>query len=90
MRNHRYRAALDLADFPASFSVLLKNEGSKTPNRNVRKPAELEQYVMEVMDSHAMRVNRWGLGSRAEVKSDILAGMWRTWRAVSQLSVNHS
>ena len=35
-----------------------------------------------------MRVARWGLGSGAEVKSDILAGIWRIWEVVSQLSTD--
>ena len=37
-----------------------------------------------------MRVARWGLGSGAEVESDILAGIWRTWEGVSRLSMDVS
>jgi hypothetical protein len=46
-------------------------------------PAQLEQHMVEVAENHAVRVSQWGLGSRAEVKSDILFGMWRTWQNVS-------
>jgi hypothetical protein len=45
---------------------------------------------VEVIERHAIRVARWGLGSAAEVKSDILAGIWHTWEAVSQLSMHVS
>ena len=38
---------------------------------------------------HAARIARWGLlGSKEEVKSDVLTGILRTWQAVSQLSEN--
>ena len=40
--------------------------------------------MMKVIENHAARVSRWGLGSRAEVKADILDGMWRTWQSVSE------
>src|ERR1700729_1499176 len=47
-------------------------------------PTQLDQHMMKVIENHAARVSRWGLGSRAEVKADILDGMWRTWRSVSE------
>jgi len=82
----QYITALDVADFPASFSVLLNNDlgraQSNTPDRYLRKPAELEQHMVEVIERHANRVARWGLGSRAQVKSDILAGVWCIWQVV--------
>jgi len=46
--------------------------------------------MVDAIERHAMRVGRWGLGSSAKVKSDILAVMWRTWQVVSWLSVNIS
>ena len=61
-----------------------------TPHQNIRKPAELERHIVDVIERHATRVARWGLGSSAEVKSDILAGIWRTWQAVSGLSMHVS
>ena len=60
------------------------------PHRKLRKPAELERHIVDVIERHATRVARWGLGSGAEVKSDILDGIWRIWEAVSQLSTNVS
>jgi hypothetical protein len=42
--------------------------------------------MIDAMENHAVRVARWGLGSRAEVKTEILDGMWRTWQDVSHLS----
>ena len=60
---------------------------SKAPHQELRKPAELEQHIVDVIERHATRVARWGLGSGAEVKSDILDGIWRTWETVTQLSM---
>jgi hypothetical protein len=56
----------------------------------VYKPTELEQRMVEVMDSHASNVACLGLGLKAEVKSDILNGMLHIWQAVSQLSMNNT
>lgn len=63
---------------------------SKKPEHQVCKPAELEKYLIDtVTESHAARIARWGLlGSKEEVKSDVLTGILRTWQAVSQLSEN--
>jgi hypothetical protein len=63
---------------------------SKNASHKVHKPAELEQRMVEVIDSHAARVALWGLGSREEVKSDTLAGIWRIWQSVSKRSKNLS
>jgi hypothetical protein len=41
--------------------------------------------MIENVENHAVRVARWGLGSKGEVKSDILGGMWRAWQNVSHL-----
>ena len=46
--------------------------------------------MVDVIGSHATRVARWRLGSGTEVESDILAGIWRTWEAVSRLSTDVS
>jgi hypothetical protein len=51
-------------------------------------PAQLEEHMIEVMENHSVRVARWKLGSRAEVESVILDGMWRTWQNVSHLSLH--
>jgi hypothetical protein len=51
-------------------------------------PTELEQHVIEVVENHAVRIARWGLGSRADVKLRILDGMWRIWQNVSHLSLH--
>jgi hypothetical protein len=58
---------------------------SNTPDPEMYKVtvAELEQHMIEVIENHAERVARWKLGSKAEVKSNILDGMWRTWQKVS-------
>ncbi|KIM77676.1 hypothetical protein PILCRDRAFT_825113 [Piloderma croceum F 1598] len=90
----QYQTALNLANFPASFSVSLNDHlgsvKSKTPHANISRPAELERHIVKVIEKHATRVAHWGLGSSAGVKSDILAGIWRTWQTVSELSMHVS
>jgi hypothetical protein len=52
---------------------------------------QLERHLIDVVENHAVRVARWGLGSRAEVKSSILDEMWRAWQNnVSHLSLHIS
>lgn len=52
-------------------------------------PAQLEEYMIKVIENHAARVARWGLGSKAEVKSGTLAGMWRAWLTSLQYNNIH-
>jgi hypothetical protein len=61
---------------------------SKNASHKVHKPTELEWHMVKVIDRHATRVARWGLGVREEVRSDILAGIWRIWKLVSHLSMD--
>jgi hypothetical protein len=60
---------------------------SAAPDRNLYRvtPAQLEQRMVEVIENHAGRVARWGLGSKTDVKSVVLEGMWRIWQNVSHL-----
>ncbi|KIM72118.1 hypothetical protein PILCRDRAFT_829980 [Piloderma croceum F 1598] len=61
---------------------------SNTSNLNLHKvtPIQLEQYMIDALENHAKRVARWKLGSKAEVRSDILRGMWCIWQNVSYLT----
>jgi len=91
------RELSNLAHFPASFSVSLVNKysdpvESNAPDVKLYKvtPTQLDRHMIEVIENHAARVARWRPGSRAEVKADILDGMWRTWKCVSGPCIFHS
>jgi hypothetical protein len=86
-----------LAEFPASFSASSKINvccsyiihGSflmfvkaKAPNVGFKKFKDLEDYIRGLIEQHVESVPPT-LGSREELRAEILSGMTATWHLVS-------
>jgi len=87
-----------LAESPASFSISINNKyldhiksNAAAPGQRKLTPPELEKAIIHIVNTHAERIDRWGLGSglgSKGVKSVILGGMWRIWQVLSPLPLD--